>query len=592
MKSLKIPGYIYQNGNQKAAGELLIYQDTEFVEQFSAYTTDTRIQQWSDMHAVNMAELVNKFLGHNVINTGRNFYLGMSSTDTFPASWGNAMLSKFPANITYVTGMTRDNNTSSFQNCYFKTLNNNQTTTGSDTVGYMFYSGTPEVPAVIHAYSANDSVAYINFDVRDKTMSFTIYIFREDLFTDSGALGTGDALHAIQLTFYATLNNDMTEVKSGSVWVQYHASNFADWFRAGWTTPFSLDGAQAETGDPDDPYENGNGDGNDGGDGEYPPGIIEGADVPPLPNVSAANCGLVTIYNPSLAQMQSLGSYLWSNMFDLDTFKKLFTDPMDAIVGLAIVPAVPSSGGSKNIKFGNVDSGINCSYLATQFVSVDMGSVRIKKDIGSFLDYTATKISIYLPYLGFRDLSPDDVMGDNIKVVYNIDVLTGACAAFIKTSKRGVLYAYNGSCITNVAVTGQNFSGAIQNAVSTVASGAGVIAGMATGAAPVTAMSAISMLKSAANTAFNSKPDIQRSGNLGGSAGILSVQKPFIVIQRPEYDPPSNLASYVGNTTFKTVTLGSCSGFTMVDEVHLDGFAATQAEKAEIESMLKGGVIL
>ena len=284
---------------------------------------------------------------------------------------------------------------------------------------------------------------------------------------------------------------------------------------------------------------------------------------------------------------------MWSDAFDLTTYKKLFSDPMEAIIGLAIVPVSPSVGGSKNVHFGSIDSGINMSYLSTNYVKLDCGSVSIEKYIGCFMDNDPyTKISIYLPFIGIRQLSADDVIGGSIHVVYNIDVLTGACACFIEHSERGVLYSYNGSCITNVPLTAVNFSGAIQNAVSACLSGVSVMAGMATGAAPITAMGVTGLLNSAANTALNSKPSVQRSGNLGGSAGIMSIQKPYVIIERPNLSVPDDVQHYAGQTANITALLDNVSGFTMVEYVHLHDIDATNDEIKEIESLLKAGVIL
>ena len=183
-------------------------------------------------------------------------------------------------------------------------------------------------------------------------------------------------------------------------------------------------------------------------------------------------------------------------------------------------------------------------------------------------------------------------MNDTINVTYNIDVLSGACGAFISSSKKGVLYSYNGSCISNIPLTSINFSSAIQNAVSAVCSGAAIVAGVASGNAPITAMGAASMLGSAANTALNSKPSVQRSGSLGGSAGILSVQKPYLIIERPNLSVPANVQKYVGQTSNITATLSTLSGFTMVEYVHIEGVPATEEEIKEIEQLLKEGVYL
>ena len=333
-----------------------------------------------------------------------------------------------------------------------------------------------------------------------------------------------------------------------------------------------------------------------GGDGTLVPGSLDSVDpaeIPDLPTISACDIGFMTMYNPTITQLKALSDFMWSGVFDLDTYKKLFSDPMESIIGLAIVPVAPQTGGSKNVMFGTIDSGVSMTTLSSQYVQLDCGSVAIEKFIGSFLDSDPyTKISIYLPYIGIRQLSADDIIGGSIRVVYNVDVLTGACGCFIEHSSRGVLYSYNGSCITNVPLTAANFSGAIQNAVSAVISGIGTVAGAISGAAPLTAMGVSGLLNSAANTAINSKPSIQRSGNLGGSAGIMSIQKPFVIIERPSYSVPSEVEKYVGQTSNITATLGECKGFTMCEYIHMQGCWGTENELKEIEALLKEGVVL
>lgn len=332
-----------------------------------------------------------------------------------------------------------------------------------------------------------------------------------------------------------------------------------------------------------------------GGDGdpELDPDDIDKMPIPDLPDVSAVDTGLVTLYTATNAQLQSLGAYLWSNLWDIETnFKKLFSDPMNCLVGLSIVPVTPSAGGAQNVKFGNITTNIALNVLSSQYVELDCGSVSIKEYVGSFLDYSPyVNISIYLPYVGYRELSPDDVMNDTIHVVYHVDVLSGGCCAMIETGKKGLLYSFNGSCITNVPITAINYSGAIQNAVSAVGAGLTTVAGIATGAAPVAAVGAVSMLSSAANTAMNSKPTIQRSGAMGGAAGLMSCQTPFLVITRPRMSVPDKLNKFVGLTTNVTMNLSQVKGFTQVEHVHLSGIAATEDEKDELQRLLRQGVI-
>jgi len=468
----------------------------------------------------------------------------------------------------------------------------------------LYYAGS----SIGNIYSTNG--AYENIGVNTGTTRINVTtvswgdyvnieytVWPEGIFTPDGIKTDFDPeLSPIYFQIYAQTNADRTaftyiyvNVTTGIEYPQL--INLKNIFtRNG--VEFSTTGSGINEQDTQNPYAFDGVSGMGGGDGKYNMDSDGITSVPDLPTIDAADLGFVTMYCPTKSQLKALSDFMWSNAFDLNTYKKLFGDPMESIIGLAIVPVSPSVGGSKNVMFGTIDSGVNMNYMTSQYVQLDCGSVDIDKYVGSFLDYDYTKISIYLPYIGFRPLDTDDVMGRTISVTYNIDCLSGACAAFISVSGRGVLYAYNGSCISNIPLTAQNFSGAIQNAVTAIISGAGAAIGAATGAAPLTAMGAAGLLNSAANTALNSKPDIQRSGNLGGSAGILSVQHPYVIIQRPDVSVPSNMANYIGQCSNITMQLANCQGFTMVEYIHLHDVPATSDEVKEIEALLKEGVIL
>lgn len=329
--------------------------------------------------------------------------------------------------------------------------------------------------------------------------------------------------------------------------------------------------------------------------GGYGSGVIRPSDPipdPEAPEIDAVTTGLLTIFKPTISQVQALGDYLWSSAFDVNTLKKLFGDPMEAIIGLSIVPINPPAAGSKNVKIGDVDTGISMPYINRQFVEKDLGSITIDPVIGSFMDYSQTRVSIYLPYVGFRTLDTADVMGTTLSIKYIIDVLTGGCNAVVNVSGKGAIYQFNGSCIANVPLSQINYSGAIQNAVSAIGSGITTAVGGATGNVAVTAMGVAGLAANAANTALNSKPDIQRSGSMGGAAGLCSVQFPYVVIERPRLSVPADYGKFYGNTLNVNMRLQDCHGYTVVDEIHLDGVICTENERDELMKMLKEGVIL
>lgn len=339
-----------------------------------------------------------------------------------------------------------------------------------------------------------------------------------------------------------------------------------------------------------DPYGNIVSSGTGGGDGDttIDPDSIDKATIPALPTVSAVDAGMITMYYATSAQLQALSAFLWANLYDLETnFVKLFASPMDCIIGLSIVPVMPSISGGANVKFGNINTSVSMSKLSTQYVELDCGSVTIPKFVGCFMDYAPyVKLSLYLPYIGFRELDPNDVVGESIHVVYHIDCLTGGCCAFVDCSKKGLLYSYNGSCIANVPVTAINYSGAIQNAVSAVSS----IGSLVGNAAAVNPVGMVGDLGDMANNIMHSGPTIQRSGNMGGAPGIMAYQKPMLVIERPRMAVPNNLNHFKGNTLYVTRKLAQCLGFTQIDMINLDGVPCTRTERKELESILKEGV--
>lgn len=338
----------------------------------------------------------------------------------------------------------------------------------------------------------------------------------------------------------------------------------------------------------EDPYGNiisepGGGDGDIGVDPEN----IEKATIPALPTLSAVDAGMITMYYATNGQLNALAAYLWSNIYDLEAnFVKLFSSPMDCIIGLGIVPVIPTLGSASAVKFGNINSPIYMTKLASQFVEKDCGWIQLPKWIGCFLDFAPyVKLSLYLPYIGYRDLNPNDVMGHSIHVVYHIDCLTGGCCAMIETEQT-LLYSFNGSCIANVPLTATNFSSAIQNAISAVSSVGKGIGNLATGNIGGT----IGNLTDAANAALNMGPDIQRSGAMGGAAGLMSYQKPMLVIERPRMCVPLNLNHFKGNTLYVTRQLSACQGFTQIDMINLDGVPCTSTERKELETILHEGV--
>lgn len=393
---------------------------------------------------------------------------------------------------------------------------------------------------------------------------------------------------------YGTITVNEVISDKRDLWAWWSTGNLQTWFGyIGNPTMTSADisnssmksklGAAANGEWEDDPFGPGGGSGEGGGGGDFD-NTSTPIEIPNLPSISAANTGFISLFNPSLAQLIDLSSYLWSDLFEIDGWKKLFADPMDAILGLSILPVAVPSGGTREVKVGNIGTGISLTVAASQFVEVDCGSIDVNEYWGAYLDYEPyTQAQIFLPYIGTRPISVDDIMGKTVRVVYHVDILTGACCCFVKCGD-SVLYTYNGQCSIPIPITGANYTSVVNGVISIAASVGSLVA---TGGA-----SAPIALPSIANSAVNQmKPQVEKSGSISGSAGILNMQTPYLILIRPRQALPSKQNEFIGYPSLITVQLTELTGYTEVQSIHLENIPATQEELAEIQSLLEGGVI-
>lgn len=336
----------------------------------------------------------------------------------------------------------------------------------------------------------------------------------------------------------------------------------------------------------DDPYANDpNGTtGTGGGTGNFD-GTGDDIDIPSLPTLSAVDTGFITLFNPTIEQLKNLSNYMWDgSLFDLNTWQKLFADPMDAILGLSIVPVDVPNGSSGEIKVGNISTNISMTKAASQYVEVDCGTINVNEYWGAYLDYDPyTKAEIYLPYCGIHPIATDDIMGKAVHVVYHADILSGACCAYVKCGG-SVLYSFIGQCASSIPISGTDFTNVI-NGVINAAVSIGSMAATGGATAPLVAPHFAQM---AINSA---KPSIEKSGAMGGTGGMMAVQTPYLILTRPRQALPARQNTFTGYPSFITENLGELSGYTEIEEIHLENISATESELSEIENLLKSGVI-
>lgn len=306
-----------------------------------------------------------------------------------------------------------------------------------------------------------------------------------------------------------------------------------------------------------------------------------------LPIPAVAGLGFSTIYVPTQTDLYNLAAYLWGGNLDLDNFLKLFANPMDSILGLSAVPLVLSGTYEPIYLGGQLLQGITMPrYTGRTAVKVDMGTVTIKERWGAYLDYDPyTELAVYVPFVGIKNIKADDVMGKTIRLMYDIDILSGACIAYIRPEGESPLYEWSGQCAMQIPITGANWDNIFNSAIRTAATLGGAL--FAPASAPVLG----NAVASAASQAIAAKPRIERSGAMNGVTGFLGQLRPYIIRTIPEAYIPNEQNRFIGYPSYVSVNLGSLTGYNEIASIHLENIPATGDELSELESILKGGAI-
>ena len=302
-----------------------------------------------------------------------------------------------------------------------------------------------------------------------------------------------------------------------------------------------------------------------------------------LPTGDASS--LWAVYHPTQSELNAFGAWLWSSDF-VEQIKRLFNDPMQAVIGVHKVFAPIPTGGSSTIKCGYLDSGVSSATVSSQYTEVDCGTVDCREYFGNVFDYDPhTKVSIYLPFIGVVPLKVSEVMRASINVTYGVDVITGACLAKVKVTRDGgggILYSYGGSCACHYPISSGSYAGIISGIVT---SAIGIAGGIATG-------NPLSAIGGAMAGLHQAHTDVQRSGGFTGCAGAMGPKIPYLIIDRPQTRLAADFPSYQGKPANSTQFIGDCSGFVRATEVHFSAPGIFDEEAREVESLLKAGVKL
>ena len=257
----------------------------------------------------------------------------------------------------------------------------------------------------------------------------------------------------------------------------------------------------------------------------------------PEPVKPKTELAFVNIYNPTQEQLVDAANSLFMHF---DTGQVINTSQYIVSLHKVFVP-VSTDEAFQTIKFGNYNTQVNSKVVNQRLARVSCGKVTVPEVHHNALDYSPyTTVRIWLPFLGFFDLSIDELSNKEIELTYTIDLVNGKALAEISNDD-GVIYRFVGTAYEQEPYHMESL-----NNISTVY----------------------------VNGAYN-----------------MADYTPYLLIERPiNLAPPNN--DLEGLPTYKEVTIGDVKGFIRCRKVFAKDMVATEAEKNEIEALLRDGVLV
>lgn len=294
-------------------------------------------------------------------------------------------------------------------------------------------------------------------------------------------------------------------------------------------------------------------------------------------DVSSGIGVLTTTFKMTKDRLRQLGRFLWgSNIFD--NFSLICNNPIENIISCKSIP-LSLNGTTQKLILGNVDTGVNGDKVSNNFTKQNIGSIPITEKYHNFLDYAPyTNVIIYLPYVGFKELDTNLVMGKTLSISYTVDIITGGCLCQIK-SNNVKLYEFNGNIGIDIPITASNRA---QVEAGYISSGIGIASSVASGNIVGAVTSLINSAESQYHYASSSSPNPMCVASTNRTC--------YVILDRPTYQTLKSFNHTRGKKCYLTKTINTLKGYTICDEhIDLSGIRATDSEKEELIKILSSG---
>lgn len=320
-------------------------------------------------------------------------------------------------------------------------------------------------------------------------------------------------------------------------------------------------------------------------------------ELSPLPP-GISELGFINIYKCGIGALTALGATLFPDVSaatDVMTAITALSDSVwnskliDYVISIHMIPCDVAAGGDEDIKIGTRTlTGIQGAKITSDYVEVNLGSLKVDEAYTSFADYSASRARLYLPFYGFIELKPEFWQSAELSIKYRFNVVDGSFIATVTSHVNrhqpdfdALVGQYSGTACIHCPASGVSYASMFGGMISNSAGlGLSMASGNITGVA-----------SSALNLAQTSQGNMEHSNAYNASASVMGHRKPFLLIERPVSQYPTRYAAEVGYPLAVTKRIGACNGLTICEDPVLN-FGCSEEEGKAIIAALKEGVIV
>ena len=255
---------------------------------------------------------------------------------------------------------------------------------------------------------------------------------------------------------------------------------------------------------------------------------------------------------------------------------------------------------TNGMKFGSYlaePSGLSVTQVNFNHGIKQLASTFIFGQYGDWRDTYFVKYKLYLPFVGIVDLDGNIYVDRTFTIKVTYDLRSHNMKYYLFADNK-LVQTYEASLGVAMVIMGNDTSAkASQNLQSVLGMTRGVSSLALSMGAPVNPVGIASsigdMAMNVGSTIVNMNKEAPTtiSGNISPASACNDIFYPYLIIQTQEHDYPTKLVNQFGMPCNVVNLIGNSRGFTIADNINLQGNMLDE-EKKEIISLFKGGVII